>query len=128
VSSVDDGLEGLRVFVVEDEFAVLLLVEEMLADLGCEIAASAWRVAQALALLDRCALDVAVLDVNVAGEMVYPVAEALAARKIPIVFSTGYGVNGLSKHWRDRPILQKPYRAAELGAALRAAMHASRVQ
>jgi CheY-like chemotaxis protein len=125
VSSVHNGLKGLRVLVVEDEFAVLVLVEEMLADLGCEIAASTWRVSQALELIDRCALDVAVLDVNVAGEMVYPVAEVLAARRIPIVFSTGYGINGLSEHWRGWPILQKPYRTEQLGAALRTAMQSS---
>lgn len=112
------GLRGLRVFVVEDEFAVLLLIEDMLNELGCELAGSASRVAEALGLVRDRLPDVAVLDVNVAGEPVYPIAEFLAGRNVPIVFSTGYGGETLGNPWRDRPVLQKPYMLEQLAAAL----------
>lgn len=115
-------LSGLRVFVVEDEFAVLLLVEDMLAELGCELAGTATRLADGLALAGRTACDAAVLDVNINGESVMPVAELLAARGTPLVFSTGYGRSGIDPRWHDRPVLQKPYRVEELAAALRRAL------
>jgi len=113
------GLNGIRVFVVEDEFAILLLIEDMLKELGCELVGTASRVAKALDLVRDRLPDVAVLDVNVAGEPVYPIAEFLAGHDVPIVFSTGYGQETLDNPWRDRPVLQKPYTLEQLAAALR---------
>jgi CheY-like chemotaxis protein len=111
-------LRGLRVFVAEDEFTVLLLVEDMLADLGCRLAGSASRVPEAMRAISKESIDVAVLDVNLAGEKVFPVAELLDERQVPIVFSTGYGVSGLEPRWRQRPVLQKPYGLEDLARAL----------
>jgi CheY-like chemotaxis protein len=118
VTTGRDGLTGLRVFVVEDEFAVLLLIEDMLSELGCELAGSASRVSDALGYVGDPMPDVAVLDVNVAGESIYPVAEYFAGRNVPIVFSTGYGGETLQGDWRDRPVLQKPYVVEQLADAL----------
>jgi CheY-like chemotaxis protein len=59
-------------------------------------------------------VDLAILDVNVAGEPIYPVAEALAQRSIPFVFSTGYGSAGIRDAFRDRPVLQKPFAQHDL--------------
>jgi CheY-like chemotaxis protein len=122
VSAQYAGLKGLRVFVVEDEFAVLLLIEDMLSELGCELAGSASRVADALGMVCERIPDVAVLDVNVAGEPVYPVAEFLAGQNVPIVFSTGYGDCSLGEPWRSRPVVQKPYMLEQLASALLASM------
>ena len=119
-------LSGVRVLVVEDEFAVLLLVEDMLSELGCELAGTATRLPEALAMAGSTACDAAILDVNINGENVAPVAEALAARGTPIVFSTGYGRSGIDARWRDRPVLQKPYRIEEFAAALRQALGGGR--
>lgn len=116
------GLGGARVLVVEDEFAVLLLIEDMLSELGCEIVGTATRLSDALALAGRAECDAAILDVNINGENVGPVAETLAARGIPMVFSTGYGPSGIESRWRERPALQKPYRIEEFAAALRQAL------
>lgn len=116
------GLGGARVLVVEDEFAVLLLIEDMLSELGCEIVGTATRLSDALALAGRAECDAAILDVNINGENVGPVAETLAARGIPMVFSTGYGPTGIESRWRERPALQKPYRIEEFAAALRQAL------
>src|SRR6188768_1946071 len=83
-------LAGLRAFVVEDEALVLLTLEDMLSDLGCEVVVSAQHVDEALRLAPDAAVDVALLDVNVGGTRIDPVAQVLAARGIPIVFVTGY--------------------------------------
>jgi CheY-like chemotaxis protein len=112
----------VRVFVVEDEFAVLLLVEDMLQELGCELAGTASRMPDALSMVERTEFDAAVLDVNINGETIGPVAEVLTARGTPIVFSTGYGRSGVDPRWRDRPVLQKPYRVEDLDKALREAL------
>ena len=113
---------GLRVLIVEDETLVAMLLEDMLADLGCEIAGSASTVAAALETLDTAAADVAFLDLNLGGESCYPVAEALAARGAAIIFATGYGDARIEDPWRDRPILQKPFGEDQLSRALAAAI------
>ena len=107
-------LTGLRVLVVEDEAAISLLLEDMLLDFGCEVIGPAARLAAALDTLAREKIDLAILDVNVAGEPIYPVAEALAERSIPFVFSTGYGSAGIRDAYRDRPVLQKPFAQNDL--------------
>jgi CheY-like chemotaxis protein len=113
-----EALKGLRIFVVEDEIAVLLMLEDILAEFGCEVAATASRLRPALASAEAEPFDAALLDINLAGEFVYPVAEALLARKVPMVFATGYGVAGVSEIWRRWPVLQKPFRPSELADAL----------
>jgi CheY-like chemotaxis protein len=107
-------LNGLRVLVVEDEAAISLLLEDMLLDFGCEVVGPAARLAAALEAVERETLDLAILDVNVAGEPIYPVAEALTRRQVPFVFSTGYGSAGIKDAFRDRPVLQKPFAQQDL--------------
>ncbi len=111
-------LTGARVFVVEDEALVLLELEDLLADLGCKVAGSALRLEDALPLAQALQSDVAVLDVNVGGKRIDPVAEALASRDIPFIFVTGYERNVLPAAFQDRPLLTKPYRKADLEQAL----------
>ncbi len=124
MSDHSSGLEGLRVLLLDDETLVAMLLEDMLGDLGCEVAHTCSRVAQAVDVLSRddTALDVAILDVNVAGETSAPVAEALAARGVPFLFATGYGASGVPQGWRDRPTLQKPFSAAEVETRIREAV------
>jgi CheY-like chemotaxis protein len=118
----DRPLKGLRVAVVEDETLVAILLEDMLMELGCQVLWTAHRVGKALDLVERSTPDAGVLDVNIAGDEVYPVAQALAERNIPFVFTTGYGTRGLTGAWRDRPIVQKPFQVAHLSQGLRAAL------
>jgi len=110
----DGELNGLRILVVEDEAAISLLLEDMLLDFGCEVIGPAARLSVALDAVAREKVDLAILDVNVAGEPIYPVAEALAQRSIPFVFSTGYGSAGIRDAFRDRPVLQKPFAQHDL--------------
>jgi CheY-like chemotaxis protein len=119
-------LQGLKVLAVEDEFTILLMLENMLLDLGCRLAGSAGRIADAVALAQSSAPDAAILDVNLAGEPVYPVAERLARRRVPIVFATGYGIIGIEPAWRSCAILEKPYQLHDLARALTKALKTAR--
>lgn len=112
------ALSGLRVLVVEDEVTISLLLEDMLLDLGCEVVGPAARLQVAKGLVEKEQLDLAILDVNVAGEPIYPVVEALARRGVPFVFSTGYGAAGIDDAYRNRPVLQKPFVQADLARIL----------
>ena len=111
-------LSGRRILVVEDEVIVSWMLEDMLGQLGCSVVGPAVRVAQALTILDSEDVDAAVLDVNLNGEKSYPVADALTARGVPFVFSTGYGRKGLQSPYVEYPMLQKPFKRSTLGDAL----------
>jgi len=121
--SIDD-LSGLRVLLAEDELHVLLLIEDFLKELGCEVHAVT-TFDDALAAAASADIDAAVLDVNLHGRKSFPAAEALARRRIPIVFSSGYANQGQGEVWRDCPWLQKPFMVEQLGQALRTALRAS---
>jgi hypothetical protein len=90
----------------------------MLLELGHEVAGLASRLGPALALAREIPFDAAMLDVNLAGEPSFPVADLLTGRGIPFLFATGYGRQGIEERYRDIPMLQKPFRTAELGSAL----------
>ena len=108
----------LRVLVVEDEMLVAMNIEDMLLDLGHEVAGLASRLEPALSLAREGAFDLAMLDVNLAGQQSFPIADVLIARGIPFLFATGYGSKGIAEAYRDRPVLQKPFRTRDLGEAL----------
>jgi CheY-like chemotaxis protein len=109
---------GRRVLLVEDEIILAWMLQDMLVDLGCVAIGPAATVGQALAMIDAEAIDAAVLDVNLNGHMSYPVADALVARGVPFVFSTGYDKDGLPERYRTVQVLQKPYHPSALGDAL----------
>ena len=117
-------LTGCRVLVVEDEALVSMLLEDMLEDLGCEVLGPLMRVSDALEFVadPDSRIELAILDVNLAGERSFVVAEALRAQNTPFVLSTGYDDAGIDESWRDGPILRKPFLANQLESALRAAL------
>jgi CheY-like chemotaxis protein len=114
------ALQGARILLVEDEALVAMLLEDMLADNGCEVVATAPRLAEALAHAKDADLkfDLAILDLNLAGENTFSVAQALKDRGTPFVFATGYGAGGLPPEWRDRPTLQKPFTSTDITQVL----------
>jgi CheY-like chemotaxis protein len=114
VNEVNSPFSGRRVLLVEDEMIVAWLLEDMLTDLGCAVVGPAASVYQALAMMAAEAIDVAMLDVNLNGEMSYPIADALAARGVPFFFSTGYHKDRLLERYRTAPALQKPFHLSEL--------------
>jgi DNA-binding response OmpR family regulator len=120
VSSTESGRPvGRRILVIEDEVLIGMLLEDMLTDLGYEIVGTASRVEEAKALAAAADCDLAILDVNLNGQEVYPVAEILAARGIAFLFATGYGERGLPAAFQGRPTLQKPFQIEMLQEQLR---------
>ena len=111
---MDKLLSGRRVLVVEDETLILLMIEDMLADLGCESVTAAATIDQAVALIDGQAFDAAMLDLNLNDHSSYVVADALAARGVPFVFCTGNSVFDMKDSHRDRAVLRKPFSEKEL--------------
>lgn len=121
-------LSGRRVLLVEDEALVAMLLEAILEDMGCLPVGPAATIEDGLAMAaDPAPLDAALLDVNVAGHQVFPIAEALKARGVPFVFSTGYGEAGLPDAWRGHPTVQKPFTEAAIRDALMRAMGVEQV-
>ncbi|HEV2362841.1 MAG TPA: response regulator [Caulobacteraceae bacterium] len=115
---MDEGKER-RVLVVEDEAMIALLIEDMLSDLGCAVIGPAYGLDEGLELARRAGpVDAALLDVNLAGQPVYAIADELRAKGVPMIFSTGYGDAGLREVDRGVPVVRKPFRAEELAKAL----------
>lgn len=114
----DSRTTGLRVLVVEDESLIAILIEGMLEDLGHTVVGMAPNLGKALELAQLDGLDVAILDVNVDGQESYPVADALAARRVPVVFATGYAASRLRAPYGDAFVLQKPFVQRDLQAAI----------
>lgn len=105
--------------MVEDETLVLFNLEDILSELGCTILGQAMNLAEAKRLaLEVEVPDAAILDVNIGGTMVFPAAQILAERGVPILFATGYGREGLPEEWQDRPVIVKPYTQYDVARAL----------
>ena len=100
---------GLRVLIVEDEMIVAWALTGMLTRIGCVVVGRAARVNRALAMIAAEAFDVALLDINLNGEKCFPVADVLAERGVPFVFSTGYHNENLPDPYQCVPMLQKPF-------------------
>lgn len=111
-------LRDVRVLIVEDEFLVAIQLEDTLSSLGCKVLEPAHSLDGAQKAVDDNQFDVAVLDINIAGDPVYPIAQRLADAGIPFVFTTGYSREHIEEPWRNRPTLRKPYLAVELRRAL----------
>lgn len=114
------SLGGKRVLVVEDEMLLALDLEEGLRDAGCEVVGPAGSLRSALRLAENSDIDAAILDVNLAGERVFPVALVLSERGIPFVFATAYASSDelYPQEVRDVPRLSKPYTVGQAVATL----------
>jgi CheY-like chemotaxis protein len=113
---------AMRILVVEDELMIRMLLEDMLGELGYTVAAEAARIEEALDAAKNADFDIAILDVNLNGQPISPVADALVARGMPFVFATGYGERGLPEPYRDRPTLKKPFQMDGLKQMLQIAL------
>ena len=99
---------GASVFLVEDEVMIRMMVADMLEELGHSIAGEAGEIGHAIKLAQSTEFELAILDVNVNGHMITPVAELIKARNLPFIFATGYAA-GVPAEYRDQPTLQKPF-------------------
>lgn len=110
------------VLLVEDEVMIRMMVADMLEELGYAIAAEAGDIDEGVRLVQATDFDIAILDVNVNGKVISPVAEAIQMRDIPFVFATGYGAQGVPEKFRDRPTLQKPFQIETLARTIEATL------
>ncbi|MDP2259999.1 MAG: HWE histidine kinase domain-containing protein [Caulobacter sp.] len=110
------NIRGLRILIVEDAVLLALELEAGLQDAGAIIAGNAAELDEAMAMLDL-EIDAAVLDANLNGASVAPLAEALKARGTPFVFATGYGERGAPEGF-DAPVVRKPYNVHQIVRAL----------
>src|SRR5690242_15910799 len=120
MNGMSPAIAKRRILVVEDEMLIGMLLEDMLTDMGHEVAAVVPRLKDALAAVERESFDLAVLDVHLHGESAFPVADALIAKGVPFIFATGYGERGLPENYRGRPVLQKPFARDDLDRLLKA--------
>lgn len=114
---MDKPLVGRRILVVEDEVMIRVTIEDLLADLGCEMLAAAATVETAVALINKQVFDAALLDLNLNGDSSRAVAEALATHGVPFAFATG-NRGDMWDGFRDRPVLRKPFSHSDLVAVL----------
>ncbi len=98
-----------RVLFVEDEAMVSMLIEDMLLDLGIEVVGPVAKMEEAQALAREAEIEAAILDINIGGQLTYPIADILQARGIPVIFATGYGSSALPERFRGTPTLHKPF-------------------
>lgn len=110
---------GRRILVVEDEPIIAMALEDMLLDLGCEVVGPASTLPEAQALAETADIDAALLDININAGRSYVIADELRRRAVPFAFATGYGEEGIENGGGDAPVLQKPYRQAQVEAVLR---------
>jgi two-component SAPR family response regulator len=116
-----NDLTGLRVLVLEDEALLSMLLEDVLAELGCVLVGPYGHTDEALGFLlaNPDGVDFGILDVNVAGHRSDAVALEFDRLGLPFVFSTGYDESALEERWRSKPCLRKPFRPADLERILR---------
>jgi CheY-like chemotaxis protein len=107
-----------RILIVEDEPFITLALEAMLPELGFDVAGSASKVSTALELISRERIDGAILDVNLGLQRIDPVADVLAGRACPFIFTTGYSISGLPARFAGRAVLQKPFGLEQLATLL----------
>jgi CheY-like chemotaxis protein len=99
---------GNRVLLVEDEILVAMMMRDILVELGFSVVGPFSRLTEAMVAAVHDDIDAGIIDVNLGGEFVYPVADVLVARNIPFVFVTGYGVESIDQRFADVPIVKKP--------------------
>lgn len=108
-----------RILIVEDEMLVAMLLSDIVQDLGHQPLKPRMRLRAALEAAQIEQIDMAILDINLAGEKSFAVADCLDGRGIPYVFASGYGEAGLAGWNKTAPVIQKPYDAHQIGAHIR---------
>lgn len=119
-------LAGKKVLIVEDELLVALLLEDFLLDMGCSTVGPCGSIESALEAARDWTFDLAVLDVNLDGEQVYPVAEILAQRHIPFLFLSGYGDEAIPLGRIGWRVCAKPFKGQDLARMLSATLATER--
>lgn len=109
---------GMKFMIVEDEVLVAMDLADMLSDLGHEVVFTESSVNRAIKTAEDETIEMAILDINLRGEMSFPVARVLRDRGVPVIFASGYGRKGLTEDFRDAHVLTKPYGLDALASAV----------
>ena len=112
------GLKSRRILVVEDSPVVAPFTADLLEDIGYVVVGPAPNMAVARELIEAGGFDAALMDIHIRGERVFPLCEALEAKGVPFVLTSGYADWNMPNQWQDRPRLQKPYTLEDVQAAL----------
>lgn len=112
----------VSVLLVEDEALIRMMIAEMVEELGHSVAGEASNIADALRLAQTATFELAILDINLGGSKIDPVAEIVSSRGLPFIFASGYGAAGMPAPFIDRPVLQKPFLIERLDEAIEAAL------
>lgn len=123
--SADKALAGRRILIVEDSPVVAPFTADLLQELGADVVGPAPNLASARLLIDEQPIDVALLDIHIRGERVFPLCERLHEKGIPFVLTSGYADWQMPDKWRECPRLQKPYTLQQVEEALSAVLRAS---
>jgi DNA-binding NtrC family response regulator len=124
LDTLNASLEGRRVLIVEDETLVSMLMEDILMDFGCVVIGPVARLEDALkSAREEEAIDIALLDVNLAGKRSFPIADILAERGVPFIFVSGYGEHALEAPHQDRPVIQKPFSPEAIADVIAKCLH-----
>lgn len=115
---VNEPLQRPKVFIVEDETMLAMLIEIMLEELGYTTARHASTLSEGLEYARGGDYDLAILDINIIGGTSFAIAAEIAHRGIPFIFCTGYGRLGIPAAWADRDCVAKPFSIGQLGDAL----------
>ena len=113
---------GRSILIVEDEPLIAMMLEDFLESLGHTVSATCDTVACALEKADQGGFDLAILDVNLKGENVWPVASALRQRNVPFIIATGGHVDPPPPEFNDAPVIEKPYTVDRVTPAIDAAL------
>lgn len=114
----ESPLRQASVFLVEDETLIRMMIAGMVEDLGHTVVAEAGNIGDALKLAQTADFEIAILDINVGGDRIEPVADIISGRCLPFIFASGYGAAGMPEKFRDRTVLQKPFLMERLGEAI----------
>ncbi|WCT74553.1 response regulator [Sphingomonas naphthae] len=115
-------IAGVRVLIVEDETIIAMAAEDMVEDMGAIVHATAASLGEAMAAVAAGGFDIALLDINLHDERSMPAAHALELGGTPFLFTTGYGSGGPDPAFSHVPVLPKPYRQADVAAAIATAL------
>jgi CheY-like chemotaxis protein len=118
----ESKVRQVSIFLVEDETLIRMMIADMIEELGHTVVAEAANIADALRLAETADFGIAILDINIGGDRIEPVAEVIDGRHLPFVFASGYGAAGLPANFRDRPVLQKPFLPDRLERAIQLAL------
>lgn len=118
--------EALRVMIVDDEAIIAMLIADMLEDLGCDVVGQALTLADAVKMAKEADVQFAILDLNLGGEAIWPVAEILTQRQVPFAFASGFAKQSADGRYPDAAWLQKPFQFGDVAALIEPRASATR--